>query len=389
MLSSASVFACAMCYRVGLLQMPSPSDVNQVLPVVAPCPPGAESTTLIDMHDASSPPSSTASSCDGDWNDVTNSPMFGMTQLKAGFIGLYLLVTALVVQVAVVASDVVSLKDRITAVEGKQLPAVVHGQGTEALTRQVSELSERVASQGDHITGLELSQRAETDFYKKTIQELTTKLDNMKVDDDKMSCGDALENLRQSFKNFQQSMECQAARITGVKADTARKIALLQSELAGVQVELVAVKTAAMPVNALSASQSVKEARKARILAGVAQVIEDAEMAEGNEFPCCRSWPLANMTCAFKETSCPLPPVVARSSACVTVFQDTPTALTSSGGSPITLINYSMCRSRFGYSLTRSDTIYRRKKRRNDGQEPGVHQGTSYHCSRPCFSAWR
>ncbi|KAG8217232.1 hypothetical protein J3R82DRAFT_5319 [Butyriboletus roseoflavus] len=313
-----STFACAMCYRVGLLQMPSPSDMDQVL--VASRPPGAGSTTVIDMHDDSSPPSSTASSSDGDWNDVTNSPTFGMAQLKAGFVGMYLLVTALVVQVAVIASDVISLKDRITAVEGKQTPALVYGQETEALTRQVSKLCEQVVSQEDRMAGLELSQRAETDSHKKTIQELTTKLDNMKVDDDKKSCSDALENFRRSFKNFQQSMECQAARITGVKADTARKIALLQSELAGVHAELVGVKTVTVPVNASSAGQTEKEARKARILAGVAQLIEDVDMAE--------------------EILCPLPPVVARSSACVTAIQDTPAASTSSGGSSITLPSY-------------------------------------------------
>ncbi|KAH0830296.1 hypothetical protein J3R83DRAFT_1663 [Lanmaoa asiatica] len=241
--SSASAFACAMCLCVGLLQMSPPSDVDQVS--AASCPPGAESA-LIDMRNAPFPVSSAASSSDGDCNDVTkghDAPAFGIMQLKALLVWLYQLVTTLVVQVTIIASDVVSLKDRITAVEGTQTPALVHGQETEALTRQVNELCERVASQEGRITDLEFSQRAETDSYKKTIQELTTNLDNMKVVDDKKSRDDALENLCQSFKNFQQSMECQAARITGVKADTARKIALLQSGLAGVQAELAAIKT--------------------------------------------------------------------------------------------------------------------------------------------------
>lgn len=249
--------------------------------------------TLIDMHGASSPPSVAAFSSDGDWNDVTkrhDAPTFGMVPLKTGFVLLYQLVTALVVQATVITSDVVSLKDRITAVEGAQTPTLVHGRETEALTRQVNELCERVASQEDRIAGLELSQCAETDSCKKTIQELTTKLDNMRVEDDKKGSEDALESLCQSFKNFQQSMECQAARITGVKADTTRKIALLQSELAGVQAELAAVKTVAVPVNASSASQTAKESRKAQILASVTQRIEDAEMAEGSQFPCCSSF---------------------------------------------------------------------------------------------------
>lgn len=267
----SSVFA-FVCFCVGLLQMPSPSDVDQVL--VASCPPGAESTTLTDIHDASSL-SSAASSSDGDRNDVVGHavPTFSMVRLGAGFVRLYQLVTALVVQVTVVASDVVSLKDRITAVESTHAPALVpDGQETEALARQVNELCERVASQGDRIAGLEHSRRAETESYKRTIQELTTKVDEMKVSDDRKT---------QSFKNFQQSMECQAARITGVKADTARKIALLQSEMGGVRAELAAVKEVAVPVNASSASQAAKEARRARILASVAQRMEDAELAEG------------------------------------------------------------------------------------------------------------
>lgn len=288
-LSGPSAFTFAMRHCVGLFPMPSPADADQVL--VASCPPGAEYTTLINIHDASSPPSSATFNSDGDWNDVIkrhDAPTFGMAQLKVGFVQLYQLVIALVVQVTAIASDVVSLEDRITAVEGTQTSAFVHGQETEALTQQVSELCERVASQEDRIAGLELSQRMEKDSYKQTNQELTTKFDNLKVDDHRKGRDDTLDNLCQSFKNFQQSMECQAARITGVKADTARKIALLQSELAGVQAELAAVKTVAVPVNVSAASQAAKESRKARILASVTPG-EDAEMTEGSEFLCQRS----------------------------------------------------------------------------------------------------
>lgn len=265
-----------MCHCTDL-QMSSPRD--QVL--------GAEFTTLTDMHDAPSALSPPASSSNDDWNNVPSyvAPTFGMVQLKAGFVRLYQLATSLVVQVTVIASDVISLKDRITAVEG-----TVHGQEIEAHARQVNELRERTASQEGRIAGLEHSQRAETESYKKTIQELTTKLD------DKQTSDDAFENLRQSFKNLRQSMECQAARITGVKADTARKIALLQSELAGVQAELAAVKTVALPVNALSVSQAAKDAQLSRIPASVCQLIEDAGMAEGNEIPRLVYLSFANVT---------------------------------------------------------------------------------------------
>ncbi|KAF8553758.1 hypothetical protein OG21DRAFT_1195821 [Imleria badia] len=63
---------------------------------------------------------------------------------------------------------------------------------------------QRVVSQEDRIAGPELSQRAEKDAYKRTIQELTTELDNMKVDDDKKKTrDDAFDSLCQSFKNLQ------------------------------------------------------------------------------------------------------------------------------------------------------------------------------------------
>ncbi|KAG8218159.1 hypothetical protein J3R82DRAFT_3707 [Butyriboletus roseoflavus] len=253
--SSPSAFVCAMRHCVGVFQVLSPGDVDQVL--VASCPPGTESTTLIDIHDASTSLSSATSSSDSDRNDVAkrhDAPTLGVVQLQAAFVWLHQLVIALVLQVVVIASDVVSLKDRITAVEGTQTPALVHGQETETLARQVSALCERVTSQQERIAGLERSHRAETDSYKKTIRELAIKLDDMKVDDDKKGREDVLEDMCQSLKGFQQSMECQAERITEIKVDSARKIALLQSELAGVQTDLAAVKTVAVPVNASFAS---------------------------------------------------------------------------------------------------------------------------------------
>ncbi|KAG8218132.1 hypothetical protein J3R82DRAFT_3668 [Butyriboletus roseoflavus] len=144
-----------------------------------------------------------------------------------------------------------------------------------------------------------------------------------------------------SFKNFQQSIECQAAKITEVKTDATGKIAHrhIQLELlAGVQGELAAVKTAAVPVNASSASQATKEVRKARILASVAQRIEDADSVKGRVFPCCRSsetWSLADVKSSFGNRkfvcTAALPLVVARSSACATAFQDMPVDTTSSG----------------------------------------------------------
>ena len=64
-----------------------------------------------------------------------------------------------------------------------------------------------VASQEHRIAPLGQSHREETEWYKKTIQELTTKLDDKKKGRD-----DASENLGQPFKNLQQSMEYQAFR---------------------------------------------------------------------------------------------------------------------------------------------------------------------------------
>lgn len=229
---------------------------DEVEVLVASRPPDVESATS--AYDVPWPLSSTASSSHGSRDVVachTCVPTFGVVQLKDRFVWLHKLVSALAANVTEVASDVVSLNDRITAVEGTPT-SLVHDQETAALARQADALRELVASQEDRIAGLERSQHAETESNKKTIQELTTYLDNMKDDDDdnKTPCDDAFENLCQSFKNLQQSMECQAARLTCVKAEAARKIALLQSELAGVQAELSTVNMTAVLSNALPAS---------------------------------------------------------------------------------------------------------------------------------------
>ena len=324
MTSSACTLACVTRHCIDLFQIPSPSEVT-----VAPCSPDAGSTTFTDTHDASSPPHSTTSSTDGGPNDVASRDIqtFGMVQLKIGFVLLYQMVAVLIVQVAVIASDVVSLKDRIVAAEGTQTPALAREQETAALARLVSELRERVAIQEDRIAYLERSQCLETESYKKTIQELTTKLDSVKVD----------ENFCQSFKNLQRSMECQAARITGVKADTARKIALLQSELAGVQAELATAKMVTVPANAASTNQVAKDAQRAWILECVVRRIE----AQGNDLPCdCSCWLIWRLRHEI-EKLCPLPPIATQSLARVAVSQDMSAASTSSGGSPITLSDYS------------------------------------------------
>ncbi|KAH0826359.1 hypothetical protein J3R83DRAFT_5320 [Lanmaoa asiatica] len=73
-------------------------------------------------------------------------------------------------------------------------------QESEAFTQQVNESCERAASQEDRIASLEVSQLVETESYKRMVQELTTRLDNMKDDDDKESRGDIL---CQSLRNFQ------------------------------------------------------------------------------------------------------------------------------------------------------------------------------------------
>lgn len=178
-----------------LFQMSSPSDEDQVLVASRPLAPDAESTALTDVYDAPWPLSSATltgssnSECN-DFNANRGVPTLGM-QLKARFVRLYP-VTALVAE-AVIGSDVVSLKDRITAVEG-------------------------------------------------------TDLDNMKVDNNKKARDDI-----------------------GVRAEAARKIALFQSELVGVQTELSTVGMIALPGNALVASQAAKEARTARVPVSVAR----------------------------------------------------------------------------------------------------------------------
>lgn len=106
----------------------------------------------------------------------------------------------------------------------------------------------------------------------------------MRVDDDKESRDDALENLFRSFKNFQRSVEHRAARIHCSQGRRRPRDRSPPVGLTDVQAELAAVKTVTVPVDASSAIHIAKEAREARILAGVSQKIDVAEMAEGSVF---------------------------------------------------------------------------------------------------------
>ena len=98
--------------------MSSPSDEDQVLVASRPLAPDAESMALADVYDVLCPLSSAAltGSSNGECNDFASRgvPTLGM-QPKTGLVRLHP-VTALVAE-PVIASDVVSLKNRITAVE--------------------------------------------------------------------------------------------------------------------------------------------------------------------------------------------------------------------------------------------------------------------------------
>lgn len=287
---SVSAFACAIGHRG--LPMP-PDDVDQLL---------AASATLIDVHDASSALSPSASASDGDLKDATKDydvPTLGMVLLKSGFIWLYQLVIALFVQITAIASDVVSLKDRVTAVEST--PPVAHDPVTEVLARQVNELCERVASQQNRIASLEDSHSTETDAYKKKIQELTTK-----IDDDLKTRDAAFEKLGESFRLHKISMETQGAGITAVKADFALKIHLLQKDMVGVQTELSTIKKAAPPADAPSAGQVTKEeAPKAQILTSVAQPKEAED--DGEQFFALFACDIADATSTLRPPQLPYP----------------------------------------------------------------------------------
>jgi hypothetical protein len=90
---------------------------------------GYESATLIDIYDATSTTNRHPLTPDDGSNDETkwrDAPWFCLAQLRTGFVWLFQLVVALIVQVTVMAADIVALKTRITEVEGAQIPAFIH-----------------------------------------------------------------------------------------------------------------------------------------------------------------------------------------------------------------------------------------------------------------------
>lgn len=260
--SSPSTFAHAVPHCASLLRGPPLRDVADAL--VAFCTPNAESTSCTDVHDPPSPHCFAISSSDGDWIDVASDggvPTFSLAQLTTAFIWLYHLITALVIQVAFIASDVATLKDRVTEVEARQTRGSDNDQEIEAAARRTNALREHLE---DRIASLERSQCEVAELNKRSIQELTDKNRN---DDEKLSQmvemlqltvkdrSDTYESLSQTAKMLQLSMECEEARIMEMEADNARKISLLRSDLELVQVGLAMVRTRALAMNVESASR--------------------------------------------------------------------------------------------------------------------------------------
>ena len=279
-----SPFARAMRHCVDTLRTPPPRDVDQD----ASCPRHTKPVTFTDVNDPPTLLASSASGSNGNWSDVVSrAPTFGLVQLKAAFVWIYSLVIILIVQVAIIASDVVTLKARLTAIEGTKAAALVHDQQSE----EIAILRERIAD-------LERSRRADSESHKMTIQELATsskahdeafeqfsesyKGTIQELTTDNKTRDDAFAKLSESFKMLQYSLEIQKARVTGIKADHALKISLIQSDVARVKTGCTAFQTISLPANVESAGRAAKEARKARILAGVTQRMEDDELMKGN-----------------------------------------------------------------------------------------------------------
>lgn len=161
-------------------------------------------------------------------------------------------------------------------------------------------------------------------------------------------------------------MECESARATGVRADAARKTALLQSDVETTQ-RACSSKDGDSSSGRLCCRPSHNGSSKGSD-SSVAQRIDDSEIAKGSVFPSRRTlatWPTLCLQSEI-ETLCPLPAVIERGSARGTFGEEMPTPLTSSGGLGVSLHSMVCASFRLGHHLTRSDATY---DRRNGGKE--------------------
>ncbi|KIK97234.1 hypothetical protein PAXRUDRAFT_825120 [Paxillus rubicundulus Ve08.2h10] len=185
-------------------------------------------------------------------------------------------VTVLFVKVVAMASEMASLDTRVSNLE------TVHPTGSDSvqLSQRVNDLCDMVASQQEEIRGLKrdlVRQGAEVDVYQNKIKTLTTKLD-----DDGKDFNTFVNGLHCTLVDHVKEQQRQASELAKVKDD----VALFTTKLSSVQVELSVVTAVMVPTEAQLAGQAAKEARRKRILASVAQRVEEIELAQEVQILC-------------------------------------------------------------------------------------------------------
>ncbi|KAG9318170.1 hypothetical protein JVU11DRAFT_247 [Chiua virens] len=242
--------------------MASPDDVDPVLAM----PGMLEFTSTLSVHGPSCPPRAISLRFDGASHDTVDNQalMLGIAQMIAGLFLLYQLGESLVVRAFAIVSHAVATIQRV------RTHMDVWGSSNETLTEQYDWLRDQVLSQQDRIARLD----AEAESCKKTIAELSTMIEGDKK---------AVESISKSFKLLQLSVEGNGARISRVKADSARKIHVLESRVTEIQAKLAIVKTVALPSNISSTAQT---AREARTFAGIDRRLEHTEFMREIEELC-------------------------------------------------------------------------------------------------------
>ncbi|KAF8841842.1 hypothetical protein BDN67DRAFT_979994 [Paxillus ammoniavirescens] len=232
---------------------------------------------------------------------VVSKPLSMTDRVELGF----QFVTALFLKVVAMASEIASLDTRVSKLE------TVHPKGSDSvdLSQRVNDLCDTVASQQEEIRELKrdlIHQRAEVDDYQQRIKTLTTKLN-----DDGKEFNTFVNGLHCTLVDHVKEQQRQASELAKVNDD----VALLTTGLSSVRVELSVVTAVMVPTETQLAGQAAKEARRKRILASVAQRVEEIELAQEVQTLC--TLPPAKREAAAAKENQPVVPggVTSRSSS--------------------------------------------------------------------------
>ncbi|KAH7887060.1 hypothetical protein F5I97DRAFT_1099445 [Phlebopus sp. FC_14] len=221
-------------------------------------------------------------------NDLTGERttprVWNVSQFLAAIVQLWQVVAGLLVHVSVMAKAIVQLQDKVSKIENSQQESSASDEREEATSMQLKALWNAMTAQQDHLSNLkqELAhQRQEIDQYRKNFEELTAKFD-----DDGKQFNEFMSGLKSALVDQVNDQTRQAKELAAVKSEMTRKFTVLNAELKGVQTDLSLAKSFPVPSDPALAGQTAKEARRARILAHVAQRMEEKELAQEIEILC-------------------------------------------------------------------------------------------------------